>query len=158
MKMREYILSLLTVSAVAGAVGMVPPDGPLKKYVRYIISLAVALTLLLPLGDLVKTLPAMINISSGIDISENDAVLYENRLVAEAVFEIEKNTAEAVLAKTGVYVKITLEVDDTDPQLIIIKSVRIKADGSDRASGAGIALYVSDILGLPYSSCEMEYK
>ncbi len=155
---KEYILSLITISIAAGIINMIPPDGPLKKYIKYIISLSVAITLLLPLKDIVYTLPSLIKIKAGETDNESKYEIYRNAAVGNAVLEIEKKTAEAIKNKTGIEAEVRLKVDDTDPQLIIILGVTVILKKEDSVSGNGILIYVSDVMGIPYSDCEVEYK
>ncbi len=53
MTIRDYLVTLLTVSCVTAVASAIAAEGKLKKYVNLILSLVVMLTLLAPLGGVI---------------------------------------------------------------------------------------------------------
>ncbi len=54
MTARAYLTVLLTVAAVTAVASAIAAEGKLKKYVNLILSLVVLITMLAPLGDIIR--------------------------------------------------------------------------------------------------------
>lgn len=136
-KISDYILSLLVVSAAVGIVGMLAPDGEnggIKRYIKYIISLAVTLTLLAPLGDVIYALPGMIgDITAKTQTDEAvtlEAELYANMTESSAK-AIEKALEEEIATRYKVNCQVKLTLDASDYMSIKITGVTYKINKAD---------------------------
>lgn len=56
---KGFILSLMGAAAASSLIEGFVPDGGLKKYVRYLISLILLLVLISPLGEFIAVLPTL---------------------------------------------------------------------------------------------------
>lgn len=80
-----FIISLISAAAVSGIIeGIVPEkNGEMKKYLRYLIALAILLTLLSPLKELVGAIPEYTKAAlDEFDYSSVEAAARVNSLIA----------------------------------------------------------------------------
>ena len=54
--MKELVLTLISTAAAVTIFGMIIPDGAMKKYVSFVISLAITLSLLSPIMEVVESI------------------------------------------------------------------------------------------------------
>ncbi len=59
--MKGFVLTICAAAAVSTAVNGLLPDGGLKKYAGYIISLAMLISLMSPLKSVVSALPSIVS-------------------------------------------------------------------------------------------------
>ena len=59
--MKEFVLTVCAAAAVSAAVNGLRPDGGLKKYAGYIISLAMLISLMSPFKSIVSALPSLVS-------------------------------------------------------------------------------------------------
>ena len=90
---KSYISMLITVSISAGIINIIAPDGNIKKYVKYVISLSVVIILLLPFKDLIYTLP-----KSYVIHSEEIAVMKstEEIIIERSIDKIKTDIADII--------------------------------------------------------------
>ncbi len=80
-KISGFILSLVSAAAATALIDGFVPDGAMKKYVRYLVSLTVLLVLLTPLRDIIGELPTIAADASG-DYDTVEALARANSIVA----------------------------------------------------------------------------
>ena len=96
--MNGYIITLLVISFVGGIINSILPNGGLKKYVKYIISLVCVISLVSPLSSIVLNASSIKDgVTSFVDkIIINDKVEISNSLIlntsAEKISEGIKDT------------------------------------------------------------------
>ena len=83
----SFIMSLISAAAVSGVVDGFVPDsdgkGGVKKYLRWLIALAILLTLLSPLRSLLAAIPGIVDSAVGeFDYSSVEAMSRVNSLIA----------------------------------------------------------------------------
>ena len=59
-QVKGFIMSLVCASAASALIDGFVPDGGIKKYVRYLISLSILLVLLSPLKSVLTSLPSLV--------------------------------------------------------------------------------------------------
>lgn len=158
-KISDYILSLIVVSAAVGLIGMLTPDGEndgIKRYIKYIISLGVTLTLLAPLGDVIYTLPGMLEDITA-ETQQSEAVtlapeLY-NEMTDQSAIAIEDALEEEIAARYHVQCNVKLNLDATDYMSIKIIGATARINKSD-------SLYINLIEKFLYNTlcCEIEWE
>ena len=99
-EVRGFIMSLVSAAAATALIECFVPDGGMKKYVKYLVSLIVLLVLLSPIKKLIGAIPEAIDDISG-DYSSVEALSRANSIVA---MHIEKSLRE----------KFSLGVNDVD--------------------------------------------
>jgi hypothetical protein len=136
-KISDYILSLFIVSAAVGIVSMLAPEGEnggIKKFIKYIVSLAVTLTLLAPLGDIIYALPGIIG-DMAAEMPSQDAVTLSPELYAEmtesSAGAIEAALESEISARYGVHCRVKLILDTSDYMSINITGVKYKISRAD---------------------------
>lgn len=80
-KISGFILSLVAAAAATALIDGFVPDGAMKKYVRYLVSLTVLLVLLSPFRDIIGELPSLSADTSG-DYDVAEALARANSIVA----------------------------------------------------------------------------
>ncbi len=78
MTVRAYLTALLAVTAVTAVASAIAAEGTLKKYVNFILSVVVMLTLLAPLGDVLGSISAvewLPETEAGGGVSSSEALL-----------------------------------------------------------------------------------
>lgn len=159
-KINEYILSLLIVSVTAGLIGMLLPDGEhdgIKRYVKYVISLGVTVTLLAPLGDVIYALPGMLDNMTEITQENREEVTLAPELYQEMTLQsaeaIENALEDEIQTRYNVHCNIKLELDTGDYMSIKITGAEIRINKSD-------SLYKDLIEKLIFNTlnCDIEWK
>lgn len=89
-KISGFIISLVSAAAATALIDGFVPDGAMKKYVRYLVSLVILLVLLSPLHDIVGELPSLVAKSSA-EYDATEAFVRANSIVA---MHIEKSLIE----------------------------------------------------------------
>lgn len=85
-KISGFILSLVSAAAATALIDGFVPNGDMKKYVRYLVSLALLLVLLAPLREIVGELPSLAADTSG-DYGAVEALARANSIVAMHIEE-----------------------------------------------------------------------
>lgn len=137
---RTFAEGMILVCVSAGIAMRLSPDGKLKKYLGYIISLCVLCAILAPLGKAISNGFEFKDITLGETSSDTDA----ERLVIDAEkAEIERSIASLISAKWGVDgVRVSLTLDETNVSAIEIRAIDIFITGE---IPEGIDEYVSDM-------------
>ena len=123
-----YVLSLIALSVTSGLLGaMLPENTGIRKYLRYLISLAALTVMLSPLFGLIPKIPELIDSipepSAHEKSSENEAAEntgFQQAVIRESVRQIELRIEEEVLQTFGCNLDISLQYDESD-----ITAVRI---------------------------------
>ena len=114
-------MSLISAAAVSGIIDGFVPDsdgrGGIKKYLKYLISLSILLTLLSPLSKIVSSIPEYVDSAGGIfDYSSVEAMSRVNSIIAlhvrDAVaerFGLDKNEISAEISEEYDSIKLTMK-------------------------------------------------
>ena len=122
-KISGFILSLVSAAAATALIDGFVPDGAMKKYVRYLVSLTILLVLLSPLRDIIGELPS-ITAKTSAEYDAAEAFVRANSIVA---MHIEKSLIEKFSLRDG-------EVD-----------VEYGSDGIGVSAKRRVGVFASDI-------------
>lgn len=135
---KGFVMSLVCASAASALIDGFVPDGGIKKYVRYLISLSILLVLLSPLKSLVTSLPELIAVTDA-SYGDIDAMTRANSVIAmhieTAVAEkfslnLEEVDARYENGKINVSVKQHIGILESDVALFILNNYGIEAEVS----------------------------
>jgi len=147
----EYILSLTILSVLSGAVMVFAPDNGIKKYLRCLVSLIIALTLLMPLKNVIFALPEYLkSMTAEIEISDmDDTVLPDSTelLVNFTAAQLADELENSIMRQFGITADVMLRFDTSDTSAIHPELVTVGLNESDRESANAIKLYISAELG-----------
>ncbi len=141
----------IVVIAVSGMMSQLAPDGSQKKYVQFAISLSVLTALLGPMMSVVASLPDTLqNIEWR---TEGDLALMEGALSDEVVSvsaeNIERSVSALLSQKFGIseeLLDVSVVLDDSDRQNIVIRRVEVRADGVSAAKKKEMKTYLQTLL------------
>lgn len=174
----SWLLTMFSVSAMVGVIEIFSPDGKIKKYILYTVSIVIMVVLISPLAGILQGLPDFINTISLIsdegmsgenptkdnsDFEEESTLSdAEMRLIKSGKHAIEKHAQTLIstkfhISESSVFVVAELEIGDV--RNIILLNLHINIDASDvyvkgekktlfDAEDA-IQKYVSDYYGCP---------
>ena len=94
---KGFIMSLITVSAASALLDGFTPDGALKKYLRYVVSLILLIILLTPVRSVIEMLPSLAS-DLAFSYESVEAFVGANSVVA---MHIEKALIERFSLETG---------------------------------------------------------
>ncbi len=141
------IFALVVLAVTSSALLLITPDGELKRYVKYIISLVFAVALLTPLASLLMRLPDYV---TGIEFdppqSSTDILPDANALVVS--YTASKLSAEiesALHRELGVECDVMVEFNASDLENVTVESVNVLL--LDATAGDTVARYVRSMLG-----------
>lgn len=133
-KINDYVYSILIISLVCGVINIFAPDGKLKKYIKYTVSLAVVLTLLLPFRNIIYTIPKqLMDNMKAIENSVSDT--YDGLEAGEAYTKqtvefLKKEIISSVKSRFNKIISVDIIVDASDYSNIIIRSIDITSGGN----------------------------
>lgn len=140
----NFLYTVFLISLAAGAAEIFAPKGETKKYVKYIVSLAVLITLAIPAVRLFKDVPDLLKGLSAIaddgkyqGIMDADAVPEKSaymEMIAAGQAEIEKYILSRICLEFGLSeesVSVTVLIDDSDVENIIVTGVNIYVNTDD---------------------------
>ncbi len=85
-EIKGFVMSLVCASAASALIDGFVPDGTVKKYVRYLISLCILLILLTPLKGIIGMLPS-VKADTDMSYESVEAIARANSLVAMYIEE-----------------------------------------------------------------------
>ncbi len=157
--MEKYIITLISVALLSGIVGMLSPEGDVKKYVRLAGSLCLLCALAMPVYSFVSEggvdLEGLLSFSGEVDTGYED-------IYKEALADGAEENAEAAL-KAGLREKFKLSDDSLDVELTVeydgekycISAARVLLHNSAVfADPREISAYVNENCGC---ACAVEY-
>jgi len=145
----EYILSLTVLGALSGAVMVFAPDNGIKKYLRYLVSLIIALTLLMPLKNVIFALPRYLeNMSGTYQSTDSDGVELPDSteiLVNCAAHKLRAELEYSVNKLFGINADILPVFDSTEPENITLE--RLMVTLHDQRAADAVKLYLQTQTG-----------
>lgn len=154
--MKEYLVTLLLVSAVTAVLGTLPGEEKMKRTVSFALSLGVLSAVVLPLPTLLAELPA--DYSSFLDHLEAGSLSGESYLEAETMAAVGEGMA-AHLAEKYSLAREELAVEaegDIVDGTVILRRVRLLLSG--RAAAADVPAIVGYIEHNTGAECEVIYR
>lgn len=156
----NFLYTVFLISLAAGAAEIFAPKGETKKYVKYIVSLAVLITLAIPAVRLFKDVPDLLKGLSAIaadgkyqGIMDADAVPEKSaymEMIAAGQAEIEKYILSRICLEFGLSeesVSVTVLIDDSDVENIIVTGVNIYVNTDDFSENLIQSEDVSEFVG-----------
>ncbi len=131
---KEFIMSLAAVSAASALLDGFTPDGALKKYLRYIVSLLILVVLLTPIKGALEIIPSL---AAGIEMKYDSVEAFASA-----------NSVVAMHIKQALVERFSLDADevnvkyDGEKMIINIKKRLGLIEGDFRA-------YISGNFGVP---------
>lgn len=146
-KLSGFVLSVLTVCVISGIVIGVSPEGAMKKYINYIISLCVLAAIITPIISIFSSVPQYSE-----DIERIFEEHKETDTDAEAkLIEAQKAAVETAIRDTivkkfdigedRIYVEIT--IDSTNKSAIEIRYIDISVKG--KCPSGEITKYIEEM-------------
>ncbi len=130
-----FILSLVSATAATALIDGFVPDGAMKKYVRYLVSLTVLLVLIAPLRDVLGELPSLAAGASG-DYESVEALARANSIVAMHIedsliskFSLRENEVDVAYDVEGISVRVKRRVGlfASDIELYVMNTYGVEA-------------------------------
>ena len=156
----SFLYTVFLISLAAGAAEIFAPKGETKKYVKYIVSLAVLITLAIPAVRLFKDVPDLLKGLSAIaddgkyqGIMDADAVPEKSayaEMIATGQAEIERYILSRICLEFGLSeesVSVTVLIDDSDVENIIVTGVNIYVNTDDFSENLIQSEDVSEFVG-----------
>ncbi len=141
--MREWIAYLgemIVVTAVAGIVYAIAPEGALKKHLHFVISLCVLVSLAVPLFSVISELPEIFTEEK--EVSEEIAENAESELVKDVIAASKKEIETALVSfiskqfdikSADISVSLTLDAENTEAiEITKIKVEIVKLTSSEK--------------------------
>jgi len=148
----RYILGLIVMSILSSAIMIFAPDNGIKKYLKYPVAMIIALTLLMPLRDILFDLPSALSEMTNrtqisdryldVDMPDSSELIVNytaNRLRAELEYMISD--------RFGVNADIMPHFDTSDLSSIELEKVTVMLREGDEIYADDIKLYLSAKLG-----------
>lgn len=121
----KYFGEIIVITAVSGLLLTAAPEGGLKKYLKFIISVALTASLLVPLLSVAVSLPKVFLGASGLgDGGETAVTAGESALLDVSAKELEGAICDYVANKYGLdrgqlRCRVTLDASDTSAVRIV---------------------------------------
>jgi hypothetical protein len=150
---KSYLMTLIVVSITAGVINIFSPEGVIKKYIKYAVSLSVVIILLLPFKDLIYTIPKLMNDydlsnlgNNAVSVSSDDVASSDWLLAQLTVNNIEANLSQMIDDRFGLKdTEIEIIYDAGDSQEIVLSKVNVIIN-DDITAKEDIIYYVNDVL------------
>lgn len=144
---KAYAIALVTVCVCAGLVTQLAPEGELKKYLRYIVSLCVLAALISPVISVFVSLPELAEkIETTSDSGFTESESYEEQLISVRKKAVEDSIKSLIAAKFSLpeeKISLSIEIDAKNVSAIEIKAINIVL--YCQADKNGITAYVSEM-------------
>lgn len=154
---REYLASLVIVAAAAGLLSAFSPvGGTMKKYVNYAIALAVVIVVLSPLRSVFQIIASLDDLlileSAGRDEEYDKEREKTNQWILDKSQDTIKEGIKILLYDRfgipGEEAEVSLMLDESNPQAIVIKKVIIRLTGYAMwQSAREIENYITSLVG-----------
>ena len=135
-RMSGFILSLVCVAAGTALIDGFVPDGAMKKYVRYLVSLIVLLMLVSPIRRMIGALPSLTSTTSG-DYAAVDALARANSIVARHIeediakrFSLRESEVQATYDGVGISVRVRKHIGiiESDVELYVMNTYGVEVE------------------------------
>ena len=153
--MREYLVTLLCVSAATAVLGILPSDEKMKKAVSFALSLVLLAAVVLPLPDLLTDLPR--DFGAYLEELEGEIVSGSDYLEGETLTAVGDGIAAHLADHYGLArgaIAATVEGDIVDNTVILRRVVLYLAPSAQAADVRSILYYVEENTG---ADCEVIY-
>ena len=134
-KISGFVLSLVSAAAATALIDGFVPDGAMKKYVRYLVSLIILLVLISPLRDILNGIPSISAAASG-EYDAAQAFARANSIVAMHIensiiekFSLGDDEVDVSYSTDGISVSVKRRIGifASDIELYIVNTYGIKA-------------------------------
>lgn len=143
----EYILSLTVLAALSGTVLVFAPDNGIKKYLRCLVSLIIALTLLMPLKNVIFALPGFlseINSTTPGGESYEANVKTTAELLADTTAEqISSELEYSINERFGINADIIVRFDTSNATEIKLECITVGISEDCRGKADAIRMYIT---------------
>ncbi len=127
-EMRQYLFSMFVVAGAASVVVMLSPDGKtggMRRYIKYLVGLCVCLCLLYPMRKGVSLLRDLPSLPEATADTVSEAAC-EEVMISYSAACIEQEITRQIQTRYGIDgVEVTLTLDRTDPQSLIITEAEL---------------------------------
>lgn len=148
--MKSFLFSVMAVSLCSAVIGMIAPEGVLKKQITFVCSAAVCAALVLPILGIFSDIPGQIKLPSATEDIPSESGKAEDAIISLAVenicTEMERQVSERFEIKNACLV---LEIDSSDKSAVNIVSGTLYGEGELEDA----AQYIEKELG-----CEIGYQ
>jgi len=149
--LNEYILSLTLITALSSAVLIFAPDNGIKKYLKYLVSMIIALALLMPLKDIIFTLPQKLQaISSDLppsSVTDISMPTSEELIIGYTSQKLRTELEYAVSDRFGIKAEILPVFDYENISAVRLEKVIVKLAHEDSAYTGAVGLFIADKTG-----------
>ncbi len=148
-ELMTFFGEFIVVTAVAGMLYTLAPEGAQKKYMQFAISLCVLTALIGPMLSVVSSLPEILEDA---ELSfEDERLDVENDLQYAVIEQSRSNIEESVVLLLSERfdieseeIRVTVELDSSDMENIKILSVTVSVPGSSAVERTQMKQYLSE--------------
>ncbi len=124
-QLKNAVYSMLLVAVSTGIIGLLVPNGEMKKSIRIVCGLVLSVVLLSPMKPLIQALTQMEAVYENTDETENrhsvyDAMVQQHKKVLEERLSVYLEEEWGINDTT-----VGLSVDGSDPKAIVILSANV---------------------------------
>ena len=146
-KIYDFVLSVLTVCVISGVAVGLAPEGSIKKYIKFIVSLCVLAAILTPLIGVISSIPSVGEESSEIfgKKGEESGEYGEKQIEAQKA-AIEAAICDIVSSKFGIdkgAVSVSITIDAQNISAIEIREIKINV--KSKCNTAEIENYIGEM-------------
>jgi len=149
--LNEYIVNLTVMTALSSAVLIFAPDNGIKKYLKYLVSVIIALALLMPLKDIIFTLPQKLaEMSSGFAAPENEEIempTSDELIINYTARRLRAELEYAVSDRFGIEAEILPVFNTDDISAVRLERVIVKLNDKDSMYKTAVMGFISDKTG-----------
>ena len=155
--MSGYITAIAAISVVSTVMDMVMSNGNIKKYVRYILSLALVLAIVSPIMPFIKKIPdAVGGIGDFFDgYTEVEPEIF-NEMAEHSSSALENALESAVGEKYGISVELEIFLERTEKNSAKINSAELTMSRSDLIYFDAVIDYIEKTLNCEVKLIERE--
>lgn len=153
--MREYLITVLCVSAVTAVLGILPSDEKMKKSVSFALSLVLLAAVVLPLPALLTDLPR--DFSAYLEELEGEIASGSDYLEGETLAAVGDGIAAHLADRYGLArgaISAVVEGDIVDNTVILTRVEIALSPSAQAADVRGMVYYVEENTG---ADCEVIY-
>ena len=136
-KLSGFVLSVMTVCVIAGVATGLSPEGAMKRYIKYIVSLCVLAAIMTPVICVFSSLPsygeAIPELFGGGEAARDDA---EEKLIETQKKAVEQSIKNVISERFGIdsgSITVEITIDATNKSAIEIRGINITVGAKCRA-------------------------
>ena len=151
--MREYLVTILCVSAVTALLGILPSDEKMRKSVNFALSLILLSAVVLPLPSLLTDLPR--DFSAYLEELESESLTGSEYLKKETLAAVCDGIADHLADRYGIprgAISVTAEGDIVEETVILRRVILTLSPAAQAADVRGMIYYVEENTG---AECEV---